>query len=120
MTKPDYIETVQFMRECNRDLTERSEEYCRVRTEYGEARARLMVHLILKQRHEKYQKAAIDKQILFLASGTPKDNFDAMSDDVQRYFKLRERYKGLKMIIKAIETKITTKQTEMNYQRNND
>jgi len=120
MTIPDYIETIQFMHQCNKDLTERSEEYCKVRTEYGETKSRLMVHLILKQRHEKYQKAAIDKQILFLASETPTENYNAISDDVRLYFKLRERYKGLKMIIKAIETKITTKQTEMNFQRSND
>jgi hypothetical protein len=119
----DYMETSEYMAGIDKALEERSEEYLATRTEYGEVKRDLFIHLIPKQQKDTFRRASVDKQLLMLAHETQTldpDLYNKMTILIQKYITLRERYKGLEMICEVLQSRLTGKQSTMKWQRRND
>lgn len=114
----DFISVEQEIASLSSKLLELSEKYYEVRCEYGRVKKELYIMLVPVQKIPRYQKMAVDKQLLTLI-----DENEELSEPLtilyQNYILLEQQYKGLEKLIGAYETKISTLQSLMRWQRDN-
>ena len=116
----DFISTDKELRDISEHQRKLCYRYADERNKYGEARYDLALLLVPKQVDPRYQKAAFDKQLLFLLSETLETNKVAVYKMYEDYIKCRERYKGLALMIQRNSEYISWQQSLMRYAREND
>lgn len=116
----DFISTENELRILSNKLIELSETYYKIREEYGKAKCELFVLLVPKQKDAKYARAALERQVMMMISEIEEgDQKDALIANYHEFLQLEQKYKGLERLLAAYETKVSSLQSLMKWQREN-
>ena len=116
----DFVKTQEELRLLTGKLIKLGRQYKTAREAFGEAKYTLDVELTPKQDDPKYQKASFEKQLLMLRNSTIKKNKSVIYGYHEDYIKQEQRYKGIEKLMEAIISRITTIQSLIRWQREND
>ena len=116
----DFVGTTKDLTRISNNQRTLCHRYADERNKFGEARYDLALLLVPHQDEPRYQKAAFDKQLLFLLSETLETNKVAVYKMYEDYIKCRERYKGLALMIQRNSERISWQQSLLKFAREND
>jgi len=119
----DYIETERELLDLSNRQIRLAEEYRKARVAFGRAKHNLQIYLVPKQKNPRYQRAALDRQIMMLISDMLTDEDEKGLAHVrlaqEEYIKAQQEYKGLEKLLEAYTSRITVFQSLMRWQREN-
>ena len=119
----DYISTQKELLSLSTKQIELAEKYRQARREFGNAKHNLQIYLVPRQGTKKYQRAALERQIMMLICDlTDEKDEDGLAHvvEAQEYLvKSEQEYKGLEKLLEAYTSRITVFQSLMRWQRDN-
>jgi len=120
----DYTQTEQELLGLSNQQIRLAEEYRLARTTFGKAKHNLQIYLVPRQTNSRYQRSALDRQIMMLISDMTEEKDEEGLSHVLKahedFIKAQQEYKGLEKLLEAYTSRITVFQSLMRWQREND